>query len=310
MQFCGEVPAGHLPGPGRAVHSFAGGRGCYGSMESRPAVRSALTLVASYPSCHGHHFAVAATGPAAKIGRVKISCVVPAFNEEKLITGSLQRMQEAAQVFADEGWEREWIVCDNNSTDRTAELARAAGAKVVFEPVNQIGRARNTGARAASGDWLMFVDADSHPGRELLAEVLRAMQSGQVLAGGATVRLDTEAFLPRLICGGWNRLSRAMRWMAGSFIFCETTAFRQVGGFNEELFVSEEIDLSKRLGRVARAAGREIVILHRHPLCTSARKMSLYSRWEHLRFFAATVLGGGRTLRDRAACPIWYDGRR
>jgi len=53
------------------------------------------------------------------------------------------------------------IVCDNNSTDRTAEIARAAGAIVVYEPVNQIARRRNCGAAAATGDWLIFVDADS-----------------------------------------------------------------------------------------------------------------------------------------------------
>jgi hypothetical protein len=38
--------------------------------------------------------------------------------------------------------------------------------------------------------------------------------------------------------------------------------------------------------------------------------MELYSPWEYFRFLLKTVLRGGGTLRDRAACPIWYDGRR
>ena len=57
------------------------------------------------------------------------------------------RVQAAAETFVRRGWETEVVVCDNNSTDRTAEIARAAGARVVFEPFNQIARARNTGAR-------------------------------------------------------------------------------------------------------------------------------------------------------------------
>src|SRR5262245_52596787 len=92
---------------------------------------------------------------------MKVSIVVPACNEEKLLGTTPQSIGEAARAFAGFGMDWELIVCDNNSTDRTAELARAAGARVVFEPINQIGRARNAGAAAASGDWLLFIDADS-----------------------------------------------------------------------------------------------------------------------------------------------------
>src|SRR5438876_11028275 len=76
-------------------------------------------------------------------------------------------MRSAMEAFAERGWPAELIVCDNNSDDRTAQIARAAGARVVFEPVNQIARARNTGAAHAAGEWLIFIDADSHPSREL-----------------------------------------------------------------------------------------------------------------------------------------------
>ena len=102
---------------------------------------------------------------------MKISIIVPAFKEERLLGESLANINSAAQVFTRRGWDLEIIVCDNNSTDRTAEIARSAGATVVFEPINQIARARNCGAAAATGDWLVFVDADSHPSAGLFAEV-------------------------------------------------------------------------------------------------------------------------------------------
>ena len=241
---------------------------------------------------------------------MKISVIVPAFNEEKLIVDSLRCIRTAFGAFDRLGWERELIVCDNNSTDRTAELARAAGATVVFEPVNQIGRARNRGAEAATGDWLVFIDADSYPSPGLFGEVAAAIQTGRCLAGGCFVRLDGRQFPTRLIVQVWNVISRITRWAAGSFIFCEAAAFRRVGGFNLDLFVTEEIDLSKRFKKLARETGKEMVILRRHPLVTSDRKLRLYSIPEILRFTANMVFRPKRTLKDRSACHPWYDGRR
>ena len=241
---------------------------------------------------------------------MKISIVIPAFNEERLLGATLARVQTAMGAFTDREWAGELIVCDNNSTDATAALARAAGATVVFEPINQIARARNCGAAAATGDWLIFVDADSHPSRELFNDVATQIEAGTCLAGGCTVRLDGHYPLGNSVIGLWNWLSRRMKWAAGSFIFCEAAAFREIGGFNNELFASEEIDLSKRFKALAKVTGRRIVILSRYPLVTSGRKLHLYTVREYAWFLARTVLARGKTLNSREACHTWYDGRR
>ncbi len=235
---------------------------------------------------------------------MRISVVVPAFNEERLLPATLAHLNRVLPESC------ELIVCDNNSTDRTAEVARAAGATVVFEPFNQISRARNRGAAAATGEWLLFVDADSLPGEELIAEMLEAIASGRCLAGGATVQFESRELLVRFWLALWNAASRLMRWAAGSFVFCEAAAFREVGGFSEALYASEELDLFRRLKRLARKRGRSIAILHRHPLLTSDRKVRLYSWREHLGFLLKTLATGGRTLRRREDCTVWYDGRR
>lgn len=241
---------------------------------------------------------------------MKISVIVPAFNEEKLLGASLVEIQSAAAAFRARGWTVDLIVCDNNSTDRTAEIARAAGAQVVFEPVNQIARARNTGAAAATGDWLVFVDADSQPSVELFADVAREMAAGKTLAGGVTIRLDQKLFVAGLVTKLWNLTSRWQRLMAGSFIFVEAAAFRKLGRFNQELYAAEELELSQRLKRLARENGRRIVILHRHPLKTSARKMRLYTKGEFVRFFLRSLFRPRKMIRDRESVFMWYDGRR
>lgn len=241
---------------------------------------------------------------------MKVSVIVPAFNEEKLLGASLAEIKAAAAAFIARGWLFELIVCDNNSTDRTADIARAAGARVVFEPVNQIARARNAGASIATGDWLVFVDADTHPSEKLFADVAREIASGRTLAGGVTIRLDQRLFVAGLITQIWNYSSRITRLMAGSFIFVEAAAFRQLGGFHNELYAAEELELSQRLKKLARDTKRRITILHRHPIKTSARKMRLYTPRELLGFFLRAAFRHQKTIRNREAAYMWYDGRR
>ncbi len=239
---------------------------------------------------------------------MRISVVVPAFNEERLLAATLDAIRSAARVFDDRGgWEL--IVCDNNSTDRTGEIARAAGARVVFEPHNQISRARNRGAAAASGEWLVFVDADSVPSPELFGDLKDAMDSGRCLAGGSTIA-PHGSFGFRLAIRAWNALSRATHWSAGAFVFCRRDAFSELCGFSEELYASEELDLFRRLKRLARSRRKDIVILHRHPLRTSDRKLRLYGCGELLGFLGRFILHPRRTLRNRSDCQPWYDGRR
>ena len=238
---------------------------------------------------------------------MKLSVIVPAFNEEKLLGETLASIRNSLIGLP---CTSEILVCDNNSTDRTAEIARAAGATVVFEPVNQIARARNAAAAQANGDWLVFVDADSFPTKELFQTVMTAIDSKQYIAGGSTVRLEAEQPLIRFWIGAWNALSRLNRWAAGSFIFCEAAAFRELGGFDEKFYAGEEIDFSRRAKRLARRRGKAMVILHAHPLLTSNRKMHLYTMRELLLFSLRVVTTGGRALHRKDDCYAWYDGRR
>lgn len=241
---------------------------------------------------------------------MKISIVVPAFNEEKMLGQSLPAIKTSAAALEERGWEWELIVCDNNSTDRTGELACSLGASIVFEPVNQISRARNAGASAAIGDWLIFIDADSFPHPALFSEVAKRIESGRCAGGGCLVRLDERGFPLGIGLHLWNFLSRLNRWAAGSFIFCKTVFFRELGGFSERVYASEELDFSKRLKALARKRGLSVEIITTERQLTSARKLHLYSAAEQLRFFFRVLASPRRVLQDREKCILWYDGRR
>ncbi|HNI56798.1 MAG TPA: glycosyltransferase, partial [Elusimicrobiota bacterium] len=107
----------------------------------------------------------------------RLSVVVPAYNEEKFLGPLLASLDAArARLKAERGVEAEIIVVDNGSTDRTAEVARAAGARVVAESKRQIAASRNAGVRAARVNLTLrrvTVDAPGLTAAELIPVVER-----------------------------------------------------------------------------------------------------------------------------------------
>jgi len=244
---------------------------------------------------------------------MKLSFVVPAFNEAAWIERCLRQIRVAVKACRAErayDFEVEYVVVDNNSTDDTALRAERAGAKVVFEPVNQISRARNGGAKAASGDWLIFVDADSELSAELLGDVLELIHTGEYLGCGSLMNMDHMPLPARTALALWSWLSATLNWAAGSFVACRADAFAALGGFSEQLFAAEEIDFSRRLKKFARLHRSQFVVLRKHRLQTSNRKVRLYSSKELLAQTLRLILRPRKSLRDKQALAVWYDGRR
>lgn len=239
-----------------------------------------------------------------------LSIVIPAFNEARLIEQTLRSVSTAVAGNAMLSFTSEVIVVDNNSTDNTAELARQAGARVVFEPINQIGRARNAGAAQATGEWLLFLDADSLLSPGLLTDILRVIETGKYVGCGSTLRMDGLPWWANLTLQLWTSTSVLCRWAAGALIVCRRDAFQAVGGFDQELYALDEIRLSKQLNQWGRQRGLQFTILTKHPLETSSRKLSLYSSREIASQIFRIFFLPNKTLHDKKHLSVWYDGRR
>ena len=239
-----------------------------------------------------------------------LSIVIPAFNEEQLITSCLESISQSLATNAKPGFTHEIIVVDNNSTDKTAQLARQAGAKVVFEPINQIGRARNTGAAAATGDWLLFVDADSLLNPGMVADIIQLIESNKYVGCGSVMHMPDLPWWGAAVIRLWTVCSIAFQWASGALVVCRADAFREVGGFNQTLFAADEISLSQLLKQWGRKQQLKFTILTRHPLVTSSRKIKLYSVGEIAGQIFSVLLSPRKSLQDKKKLPIWYDGRR
>lgn len=232
-----------------------------------------------------------------------ISVLIPAYNEEELIGRAIDSVRESFASVDCQSYEI--VVCDNNSTDGTAKIASGRGAKVVFEPHNQIAKARNTAANAASGEWFIFLDADSLLNAGVLKAVLDHIGSGKVCGGGARMEFDGDiGRIGRFMCRHWNWLSRTFKLAAGAFIFCSAEAFRGVGGFSEAYYVSEEIWFSKRLSKWGKNRGMKFIIISDRSIKTSARKMEWYGQWRVLLQFLLFLVPG--TINSRRMAGQWY----
>ena len=225
----------------------------------------------------------------------RLSIIIPAHNEERLLGATVDALHAAARSV---GEEYEIVVVDDSSTDATADVARAHAARVVGTDVHQIAGARNAGARASQGDMLVFVDADTIVQPDVLGEAVAALRAGAV-GGGAGAVFERGA--PRwahvaMAFATW--ILRTAGWAAGCFFFAWREPFERVGGFDERYFASEEIHLSRALKRL----GRFMILPH--AVLTSARKAEVYTM-RHSLWLMLRMLWPG-SLKRREGLDFWY----
>lgn len=231
------------------------------------------------------------------------SIIIPAYNEEKWLPRTLAAVRKSMGTQSLAG---EVIVVDNNSYDQTARIALSHNAKVVFEPFNQISRARNSGAKAARGRYLIFLDADTILSPDLLQTALDNLTNGNCCGGGSLVDFDKSIRLPaRRVLDLWNWTSLKFGLAAGCFIYCLREGFEDVGGFSQKVYASEEIWLSQQLQLWGRKRNMTFQMIPSPRIVTSSRKLEWFSPIQMtLSMLVITVFPFA--LRFRTSCSHWY----
>ena len=233
----------------------------------------------------------------------KYSIIIPAYNEEALIGRTIDTLLESASRLKGSF---EIVVANDDSNDRTAEIAREKGARVIDVKKRQIAAVRNAGASIATGEILIFVDADTLEPEETLIAVEKAFENPNIIGGGAHMRFDVN---PQF----WGRVGVTIftffyftvaRWAAGGFLFVRREALAEAGGWDERYFASEEVHLSKALKRLGKFR------ILRQPVITSARKFRMKPLREHIALLKYAIRTGSKGFQTREGLDMWYDGSR
>ncbi|HEY6808967.1 MAG TPA: ChbG/HpnK family deacetylase [Gemmatimonadales bacterium] len=241
----------------------------------------------------------------------RFSVVVPAYNESRYLPRLLDSLEVARRLYGGGAGAVEVIVVDNGSTDGTREIARARGCTALLEPKRVIGAVRNTGARVARGDTLVFIDADSQVHPETFLRLEAALESPAVLGGATGITMDRWSpgiAVTWFLLDLWCRLTG---WDTG-VLFCRREIFEAVGGFDERLLFAEDLALYKELRRVARERGQRFVRLAGIRAVNSARKFEQFGQWgwplanTKIIWLALVRSPRARRLIERA----WYEVKR
>lgn len=229
-----------------------------------------------------------------------LSFVIPAHNEEQHLGRTIAAITAIAQTC---GEPCEIIVVDDASTDRTADIATAAGVILVQVQYRQIAATRNAGARRARGDILFFVDADTIATLDAVLTAVREIRMGAI-GGGCVFSFDgTLPIWARIMYPVAVFLARRLTLVGGCFLFCTREAFDSIGGFSERYYAAEEAAFIRALKQRGRFVVPKPVVV------TSGRKLRAYSCWRIIREAWRWMMAGPESYLDRTGLELWYGER-
>ncbi|PYR38040.1 MAG: hypothetical protein DMF93_16810 [Acidobacteria bacterium] len=183
-----------------------------------------------------------------------VSFIIPVRNSAEMLERCLRSI--AANDYPRECLEI--VVADNGSTDRSREVADAAGAIVLTLPGLRVGELRNRAAHAARGEVLAFIDADHEIRPEWARVAVDALAEPGVRAAGALCHSPVPGtWVQRQYDAlrGHPRGRRDVEWLGSGNLGVRRDAFETLGGFDTGLDTCEDVDLCARL----RAAGYRLV---------------------------------------------------
>ena len=190
------------------------------------------------------------------------SVVIPAYNEEKTIAACLKSI--ISQNFPQKNYEV--IVVNNNSTDKTKEIAKEFPVRVINEPKRGYVWAIARGAREAKGEIIVYTDADTKVGKNWLRQYAQAFTNPKVLIAGGGAIFKPKFLLIKIIEPFINLTGRIFKIYNGFNFAVRKKTYNQVGGFNPKMNSHVDTDLFLRIKKVGKS-----VYLPQNKVITSSR---------------------------------------
>jgi glycosyltransferase involved in cell wall biosynthesis len=236
-----------------------------------------------------------------------LSVIVPAWNEEKYLGQTLESLKAAIAIYERERRATaELIVVDNNSNDRTADVARQHGAMVVLEPVNNIGKARNTGARTARGKFLAFCDADNQVTENIFCLIHDHLSDPHIAGGGTWIEPARKNLKIRFFYFIWHAYVTLSQVGVG-LMHCRKEDFEKIGGYDETIYAAEDVQLAYDLRKLGKPRGQKFNLIRKAWIITSTRKLDQGHFFELFVKMIGFVFGLQKKIRSKEYCEHWYE---
>ena len=211
---------------------------------------------------------------------MSISVIIPAYDEERYLGETLHSVQRAKGLLLEmRGVATEIIVVDNGSIDATASIARAAGAQVIEESEHNVARVRNTGAATASGQVLVFIDADVTVPESLLWRIDEVMADEACLGGAVDTIYQPAKHSVKIYLRMWRLLGKLMGMAQGATQFCRRDVLVSLEGYDETLFMGEAVDFYWRMKRLAKRGRARVCFMGDVQVSPSTRRFDRWSFW-------------------------------
>ncbi len=179
-----------------------------------------------------------------------LSIIIPALNEEKYLPRLLESIKK--QRYKD----YEVIVSDGNSKDKTREIAKKLGCKVIVSNKRSPAHQRNQGAKAAKGDILLFLDADSVLPDDFLPGTLDEFKTRKLSVAGFYVIMNSKDLSYRIITKVYNLVCFIVQKIKpvtiGACILVKKRYHDRIKGFDESIFIGEDHDYSERIAKIGK----------------------------------------------------------
>lgn len=238
----------------------------------------------------------------------RYSVVIPAYNEERLL-GRLLDSVEVARATYGQHDAIEVIVADNVSTDRTASIAADRGCYVASTEKRVIAAVRNAGARAARGEILAFVDADSQVHPQTFIEIDKALATGRVVGGATGASLERWSLGIALVYLTIVPIVKVTGMDTG-VVFVRRQDFEEIGGYDEDRLVAEDVAFLLALRRLGKTRGQRLKRVTSAKVIVSMRKFDEFGDWHYF----SMITEGLRHLMKRKPTEFtdkyWYKPKR
>ena len=211
---------------------------------------------------------------------LRFSIIIPAFNEEQYLARLLDSIDVARKVYSGGAAAVEVIVADNDSSDRTAEIAAARGARVVKVEKRRIAAARNGGGHAALGEIVCFIDADSAVHPQTFDAIDGAISCGRYVGGSTGMWLERKSVgLVVTYCLGAPLV--LLTGMDSGVVFCRREDFETVGGYDEGYMYAEDLLFLMALRRLGKTRGQRLTRLPGVRALGCTRKFDQFGDWHY-----------------------------